>query len=173
MFLRKLIQDIGEDTELTYYQWTATNTKELVQSTHDKAVQELVSQLIMLRRHTFFAKIQQQQIKELKTKLSEDEIILQEDFSENFVIKQQDEIMSAHWLSNSVTLFTATINRREQCESYVVVSDELHHDKFAVFCYNQMTLKEAGSRGCIKKTANIHRWCWKSVQKSIYPLNYP
>jgi len=77
--------------------------------------------------------------------------VLQEDFSENFTIKQQDEIMSAHWVSQGVTLFTAVLNRKDCVESYVVVSDELHHDKFSVYCYNQKILKEAASKGVIKK----------------------
>jgi len=58
---------------------------------------------------------------------------MQQDFSENFCIEQQDEIMSAHWMTESVTLFTALIYQSGCSMSYVVISDELHHDKFAVF----------------------------------------
>ena len=40
--------------------------------------------------------------------------------------------MSAHWVTNGVTLFTAVLNTKDGSKSYVVVSDDLHHDKFAV-----------------------------------------
>ena|SRR6218665_86110 len=54
------------------------------------------------------------------------------DFSDNFDAKQQKEIMSAHWVKNAITLYTAVITTIESTKSYVVVSDELHHDKFSV-----------------------------------------
>ncbi|XP_069682575.1 uncharacterized protein [Periplaneta americana] len=37
--------------------------------------------------------------------------MLQEDFAENFAIHQQNEIMSAHWISEEVTIFTTIISR--------------------------------------------------------------
>lgn len=131
--------------EVSYYQWTATNSKELVTCTFPQVREELANQIKSVKRHSFLAKVQLQQIKDLKTKLGESEAIMQEDFSENFCIKQQDEIMSAHWVTESVTLFTAVIYQSGGSTSYVVVSDELHHDKFAVYCFNQAILHHYSS----------------------------
>lgn len=130
-----------EGGKVSYYQWTAANNKELVTGTVPEIKSELNSQLTSVKKHSFLAKVQLQQIKELKLKLKEDEAIIQEDFSENFSIKQQDEIMSAHWMNESVTLFTAVIYQNSTSTSYVVISDEVHHDKYAVFCFNQVILR--------------------------------
>ena len=53
--------------------------------------------------------------------------------------------MSAHWMTESVTLFTAVIYQSGGSRSYVLVSDELHHDKYAVFCFNQTILRHYSS----------------------------
>lgn len=71
----------------------------------------IMKQLSFMVHNSFIAKHQLKLIKNLKKTLNH-EIILQEDLSENFSIKQQNEIMSAHWKSNAngnVILFTAII----------------------------------------------------------------
>ena len=145
----------NENLEVSYYQWTAGNVKELTTGTLPQVKQELINQVKSVKKHSFLAKVQLQQIKDLKTKLSENEAIMQEDFSENFSIKQQDEIMSAHWVTEGVTLFTAVIYQSGGSTSYVIVSDELHHDKYAVFCYNKAILNHYSSELC-KTVTQLH-----------------
>ena len=53
----KLDQDIGEDTQLLYYHLMAAKTMEPVQLTYDTPLQDLITKLIVLQRHTFLAKI--------------------------------------------------------------------------------------------------------------------
>jgi len=74
---------------------------------------------------------------------------MQEDFSENFAIRQQDEIMSAQWNMHGVTLFTAVLNTNSTSKSYVVVSNELQHDKYAVGAFNRAIMQHAASSGNI------------------------
>jgi len=81
-----------EDTEIIYYQWNADNKKAEVKSTLGEAVKELISQLVALKRHSYIAKVQLQQIKQLKTSLVANEAVLHEDYSENFVIRQHINI---------------------------------------------------------------------------------
>ena len=50
--------------------------------------------------------------------------------------------MSAHWVSHGVTLFTAILFQANDATSYVVVSDELQHDKYAVYCFNKAILHQ-------------------------------
>ena len=76
--------------------------------------------------------------------------MLQEDFSENFMVKQQDEIMSAHWVSNCVTVFTAILTTNTGNISYVVISDSLDHNKYSVYCFNAAILKHANEGQTIK-----------------------
>ena len=96
-----------------------------------------------MRRHVFIAKCQLHQIKVLKEHLGGKEAVLQEDFSENFSLKHQNEIMASHWRNDSVTLFTTVLNTPDGVRSYVVVSDELRHDKYAVAAFNRKILEAA------------------------------
>jgi hypothetical protein len=57
------------------------------------------------------------------------------DFSENFILKEQDEVQSAHWINNMLTIFTAVVWTCESTDSFAVVSDYLVHDKVAVLSY--------------------------------------
>jgi len=70
-------------------------------------------------------------LRHLKDTLTPGSIIIHEDFSENYSIKYQHEIMSAHWSSKSVTIFTAIVYFRAapgdplQHSSYAIISDDL------------------------------------------------
>lgn len=72
--------------------------------------------------------------------MPDNEIIIIEDFAENYSIRQQKEVMSAHWHSDQVTIFTAIIYFKDddvlKHMSYAVISDDLHHDKGFVFNAN-------------------------------------
>ena len=61
-------------------------------------------------------------------------------FSENFTIKQQNEIMAAHWDQRGITVFTAVLTTQNGSQSYAVVSDELCHDKYTVVAFNRAIL---------------------------------
>lgn len=48
--------------------------------------------------------------------------------------------MSAHWVTKSVTIYTAVLNTVKGPESYAVMSDELSHEKFSVATFNRAIL---------------------------------
>jgi len=77
------------------------------------------------------------ELKCLKESLAANHIIMQEDSAENYTLRQQNEIMAAHWAPQRVTLFTAVVYYKENNElkniSYSVISDELDHNKHSVF----------------------------------------
>ncbi|CAM1321802.1 Uncharacterised protein at_DN1108 [Pycnogonum litorale] len=133
-----------------YLQWL-DNQKVKIDATLSVAKPEMMHQLQIMRRHVYIVKIQLNQIRTLKENLRAGEAVLQ-DFPENFQIKQ-DEIMSAHWVTNGVTIYTAVLNTTTGVKSYAVVSDELHHDKFAVATFNRAILKSASSDSMIR---NLH-----------------
>ena len=61
------------------------------------------------------------------------QLVLQIDLSENASIIQQDEIQSAHWSHQQVTIFKAVAWCEEsKTLSYAVISNYLEHDKLAV-----------------------------------------
>ena len=85
------------------------------------------------------------QIRAAKEQAVDSHVVMQEDFAENFNLKHQNEVMSAHWVSNSVTLFTAVISTKQGSTSYMVVSDEMCHDKFSVTAFNRAILESAAT----------------------------
>ena len=73
--------------------------------------------------------------KVLATSESLDTVIVQMDFSEKFSCIYQDEVSSAHWKTNSVTLYTVMIWFREHKISNVLLSDSSNHNKTTVVPY--------------------------------------
>ena len=75
-----------------------------------------------------------------KKNLKAREIIISEDFSENYLLKHQCEITSAHWSQDELSLFCTTVHFQEdsshQFTHYVLCSDELTHDKNTIYFYN-------------------------------------
>ena len=99
-----------------------------------EAEEDLQAQLRPFSRHVYNIRRQFQELRHLKEQLSQDEIIIHEDFSENFQLKHQREIMKSHWSNESDTVFTAVVYYKDDNKdlkhlSYVLISDELSHDK--------------------------------------------
>lgn len=64
----------------------------------------------------------------LKRDLSENDLVVQVDFAENYSIIHQDEIQSAHWQHSQVAIFTCVVWGENTTDSYAeVVSDDLTH----------------------------------------------
>ena len=57
------------------------------------------------------------------------------DFAENYTCTAQDQIQSAHWNQNQVTLFTTVTWVKGKVVSKVVVSDFMQHTKTAVIVF--------------------------------------
>ena len=57
------------------------------------------------------------------------------DFAENYTCTAQDQIQSAHWNQNQVTLFTTVTWVKGKVVSKVVVSDCMQHTKTAVVVF--------------------------------------
>ena len=55
--------------------------------------------------------------KQAKKNLKENQLIISEDFSKNYSLKQQNEIMSAHWSQEEFRLFCATVHYLCKTES--------------------------------------------------------
>ena len=63
------------------------------------------------------------------------------DFSKNFSCVYQDEVSSAHWKTNRVTLYTFMIRYIDQSILMVLLSDNNDHDKTTVVPYTVYVLK--------------------------------
>jgi hypothetical protein len=95
----KLTENLDEDSLVNYYQWQKLEgvTKKVnVEVTLAEANEDLQSLLDPFSRHVYNVKRQFQEIKYLKENLKDDEVIIHEDFSENFQLKHQREVMASH-----------------------------------------------------------------------------
>ena len=68
--------------------------------------------------------------------------------------------MAAHWSNEMATLFTAVVyyiagNGELTHQSYVVVSDELGHDKASVYAFNKAILERVKEVTSVKM---VHYW---------------
>ena len=161
--VEELFEGCDESMPVSYYQWDTANDgrvrKQRVDSTAADAKEDLIQQLKPFGRHIYNIKRKYEELEYLKENLSKGEIIIHEDFAENFQLKHQSVIMAAHWSQETVTLFTAIVYLRGSQEnlehhSYAVVSDEMSHDKSSVYSFNSAILEE------VKKTTEVKQVCY-------------
>lgn len=105
----------------------------------------LRSKLPHFLEHVFVKRQQSAYFEERKGNLVEGETLVQVDFAENYSCKHQDEIQSAHWNQDQITLFTVAIWTKSKaedltCDSHVIVSDDLEHNKTAVTVFMSTVL---------------------------------
>ena len=89
--------NIDDELPVSYYQW---------RTPADGRV-NLKAQLAPFGRRVYNVPQQFQELRHLKDCLPAGEVIIHEDFAENFQLKHQNEIMAAQWSNESVTIFTA------------------------------------------------------------------
>lgn len=87
------------------------------------------------RTHCFVKKQQSLHFDKLKRDLSENNLVVQVDFAENYSIIHQDEIQSAHWQHSQVAIFTCEVWGENTTDSYAVVSDDWTHSKHSVWTF--------------------------------------
>lgn len=96
---------------------------------------ELQAELPIFKEHFFVKRCQQKYFEDVKAKLKPGEIVLQIDFAENYRLQCQNEIQSAHFSYKQVTIFTCVAWLHGSTKSYAVISENLNHDKNAVFTF--------------------------------------
>ena len=94
-----------------------------------------------------------------------DNTLLQVDFSENYTCVSQDEIQSAHWQQNQITLFTAALWYSGILHPYTLVSDNTDHSKDTIIAYIDRLLEELPPT---TKTINI----WSDGPSSQFKNRY-
>ncbi|VEN60653.1 unnamed protein product [Callosobruchus maculatus] len=107
------------------------------QGTLNDLIQEIKKQTPIFKRHVFVKRQQSLHFENKKKNSTALEVVLQVDFAENFSILCQDEIQSAHWSHPQVTIFTgcAWSDAGNAKHSYIIMSNELNHDKYAVWAF--------------------------------------
>ncbi|CAF0957579.1 unnamed protein product [Didymodactylos carnosus] len=98
----------------------------------DEAVLLLKSKVEDFLYHMYIKREQAKYFEKLKTEVSDEKIVLQVDFAENFNMKEQDEIQKAHWNTKPLPIFTAFVWSKGENFSFAVPSLDVTHDKFVV-----------------------------------------
>lgn len=148
------VQEMDKDLleqNAKWYRWITDSSghavKELQEGTVADALYDLEKKLPTFLSHCFLKEKQSTYFEYAKKHLVNEAVcVLQVDFSENFSICQQDEIQSAHWNSDQITIYTAVAYTSEGVISYAIISDFMQHDKLAVHAFNQRIFGDLKSK---------------------------
>ena len=143
----------------TYHHDQTVKSKKVLKTktgTLEELVLELLQEVAFLTQHLFVANWQKDMFNSAKQLpcSSTDTVVMVLDFAENYGCFHQDEIQTAHWAVNHVTVHLVyyscadcTIRHVVQ-EAVVVISEDLKHDGHAVQHFvNQTMLHLCNNRG--------------------------
>ena len=145
----------------TYHHDQTVKTKKVLKTktgTLEELVLELVQEVAFLAQHLFVANWQQDMFNMAKQLpcSSTDTVVMVLDFAENYGCFHQDEIQSAHWAVNQVTVHPVVVYyscpdcpvRHVVQEAVVIISEDLKHDGHAVQHFvNETMLHLRNNRG--------------------------
>lgn len=127
--------------------------------TKDKFLNYMEQQINEFIGHVDRVKRQYGEAQKIKQNLAADEVIVNMDFSENYACKSVNEIQSAYWNQNAVTLHPVVIyykddERALQHKSLVIVSDEMGHNSSTVMTFVDKVVAEV--QNCVPAIKRIH-----------------
>lgn len=139
-----------DEEDIKLFQWMKDESnavaKQKICLSMNEAIEKLKGKLPQFLQHVFIKQQQEIFFESFKKNIQSNVLLLHFDFSENYSFFSQDEIQSAHWVSNSCTIYTAMayfIHRNNiKSVPFVVISDYLHHDKYAVTIFNNAIIKK-------------------------------
>ena len=146
-FAKQFCPTRENETEMvTWHQWTMADkrvVKAETSGTLKECFEELQQQLEFFLVHTFIKRRQNEHFERMKSAVDGKQIVVQVDFAENYAILEQNEIQSAHWCHDQVTVFTAYawVNKNKG-QSYAIISNELQHGKYAVHAFLDYLLRD-------------------------------
>lgn len=113
--------------------------------------EEMILQTTNVFKHIYNVSRQSKELRKQKDGLQPGQMLMQIDFSQNYQIKHQNEVMAAHWKTDqdlSVTIYTAVVYFRRaenddlETKSYAVISDSNQHTSSVVKIFNQRIIKD-------------------------------
>lgn len=115
----------------------------LLEETLSDAVDELRAQLPQFILHIYNQEQSQKCFHNVNVTASNENIVMQVDFAENYTCNYLNEIQASHWSNPQVALFTVVIWYGEsKCDSYAVVSDNISHDRYCVDTFLRAVLDD-------------------------------
>lgn len=112
-FKKNIHNNISDHSiQITWSQWTNESGRSVKKEFSGKiteAVLLLESKVEHFLIHVYIKRQQSNYFEHLKENVTEEKVLLQVDFAENFNMKEQDEIQTAHWASAPLSIFTAFV----------------------------------------------------------------
>ena len=149
------------------------------EGTLEDALCMLKEQLPFFLKHVYIKREQAKYFESKIENLQEDEAVVQVDFSENYTCKHQDEIQTAHWSQEQVTIFPVAIwtisdeQNQKTCSSHVFVTDDRSHDKKAVAVFMDRVFRSLVSDKSSKvKRVHVFSDGPSSQFKNKYMVNF-
>lgn len=130
-----------DEEEILYNQWLSTDRTTLFTVNENKSafIEKLVKDIKNLSRHSFIAKAQSNYFKSLKENLTENQAIVNMDFSENYSFTVQDEIQSYHWEKNQCTIHPIVSYLKKDgktiSDCVCIISNHKNHTTTAVYSF--------------------------------------
>lgn len=91
--------------------------------------------------HHYIKRSQEKFFEESKDASTEEEVVLQIDFAENYACTTQNETQAAHFSKKTITIFTAVATAGEKSIKMTLVCDDKRHDSYSVAHYLKIIIK--------------------------------
>jgi hypothetical protein len=165
----ELVSKVNRDV-VTYEQWKSVDCDDgkkrmkVVQTTccKEEFADLFVKQISAFQEHANRIKAQYKAISDLKKQLPENHVIVQMDFSENYSCVAADEIQSAFWNQNAITLHPVVVYYSDGDillhKSYVYASDDLGHNAGTVFAFLQKLMPQIQADIGRDAIEHVHYW---------------
>ena len=144
---QSLCQEISNVQEVSVLKWVSGERfpeKKTCVLTGSEAANELQRQIKAYLRHNYNNHRQHKELRLLKASLDPTTVVIQVDFSENYVNKQANAIQSAYFGQEGFSLYTACVwfraNDETKCKSFCFVSEEMEHNKYVAFHCNSLLI---------------------------------
>lgn len=198
---------------VTYFQWKSVIEEKIVKGENKKfkitkkasissTVNELKSAFIedipVMKKHLYGIYSYNKLKKEMKENFTEEEVIIQIDFSENYTTKYDNEIQSTHFAKTQLSIhtgvyYTRNVDKGLKSRSFATVSENLDHQAHAVWAHmkpilqiilenkdiNTIHIYSDGPTSQYRNRTNIHLWLqtlikeFKQIIKATWTYSEP
>ena len=142
------LPDTVKNLPAKWMKWQEANAR-LAKLENKGTIQDLYDHICAMSEkflaHCRIKRLQYELDKELALLENSDVAVLQMDFAENYACIGEDEVQSAHWNQNQVTLFTTVTWFKGEVMSKVIVIDCMQHTKSSVMVFLDEILKNLPS----------------------------
>uniref|UniRef100_A0A1B6J1Y9 Uncharacterized protein n=1 Tax=Homalodisca liturata TaxID=320908 RepID=A0A1B6J1Y9_9HEMI len=180
------------DFKVKFYQWQTVKEEKVIKGKRKKIVKivkkkniqnvselcnELNNELIAFKKHVYYYIQQSSKLKQLKANLTEGELLVRIDFSENYIAKHTEEIQSAHFGASKrqITLNTGLYYVKNNsgklvAKSFCTLSDHLDHQAHAIWAHMDPILKHIGDKYPATKVIHFYSDGPSSQYKNRYNI---